>query len=242
MISVVIPTLNEEKNIVTILNSLALQKIDEGIEVVIADAHSQDKTKEKALEFKKKFKNLLIVEGGLPAVGRNRGALASTGDPIFFIDADMVILEDDFLKKAVDYFRGKNLSIATTYLYPQSKKIIDHILIGIYNILLRPAKFIRPMGAMCIVASREMFERVGGYPEDVVMAEDHEFVNNCSKKGRYDIIPLYITMSVRRFDKEGRLKLLLKYLMATIHTLFKGPIKKPIFKYEFASYDKEKEV
>lgn len=239
MISIVIPALNEEKYIASLLQSIAKQKVNEDIEIVVADAGSTDHTKEVAMEYSQTFKSVKVVPGGMPAVGRNNGAKASLGDPIFFIDADMVLLQTDFLKKSLDYFRGHNLAIATSFLKPNSQKLIDHVLVGLYNVILRGVKYIRPLGAMCIVASREAFQKSGGYPENVVMAEDHDFVKNCLKFGKYGILPTTAVFSVRRFNKEGRLGLAGKYLKASAHRVFYGPITKPIFDYEFKYSEKE---
>lgn len=231
MISVVIPAYNEEKFIATALESLAAQKLDEPLEVIVADAHSKDKTREAVESFRGKFANLAIVDGGMPAVGRNRGAEASSGNPIVFLDADMALPDPVFLARNMEYFRKHDLAAATTKLVPQSKNWLDHLFVGFYNMILWPAAFVRPLGAMCIVASREAYEKSGGYPEDVIMAEDHDFVLRCSKFGKYRILPVAAHFHVRRFIKEGRVRLVLVYLKATILRVFTGPIKK--FKYEF---------
>jgi glycosyltransferase involved in cell wall biosynthesis len=239
MISIIIPALNEEKHIGTLLQSLSEQDFDEDVEVVVADAGSQDKTREIVMSYKDHFYKVSVVEGGMPAVGRNNGAKASSGEIIFFLDADLKLPGNHFLRENVSYFRNNNLSVATTPLKPDSEKFIDHLLTNSYNLILRPAKYIRPLGAMCIVARRDAFEKSGGYPEDVVMAEDHDFVKNCLPFGKYDILPVHAIFSVRRFDKEGRLGLAIKYLQATIYRIFKGPIRKPIFEYEFKYSDDE---
>ena len=239
MISIIIPALNEEKHIGILLGSLAEQKIEESIEIVVADAGSTDKTKEVIQEHAVHFHKVSIVKGGMPAVGRNNGAKASSGDVIFFIDADLRVTSPDFLKTTADFFRNNKLAIGTTPLKPDSSKWIDHIMVGAYNLILYPAKYIRPLGAMCIVASREAFEKSKGYPEDVVMAEDHDFVKNCLPFGKYGILPMRVIFSVRRFNKEGRFGLLYKYMKASIYNALKGPIRKPIFEYEFKYSDDE---
>lgn len=231
MISIVIPAFNEEKYIGTILQSLVEQDFSEDKEVIVADADSNDRTREVAESFAPHFHRLVVVKGGMPAVGRNNGAKASSGDIIIFIDADLQIKNRHFLKNNVEHFRKYKLAAATTKLIPQSDKFIDHILVGFYNIILKPAVFIRPLGAMCIMASRDVFQKIGGYPEDVVMAEDHDFVLKCSKVGKYGILPVPIYMSVRRLDKEGRFGLAFKYLKASLLRVLKGPIKE--FDYEF---------
>ena len=238
MISVVIPTYNEAAFIGTLLESLARQEVGEPLEVIVADNRSRDMTCEIAERFRQRFTDLLIVDGGTPAIGRNRGAQASSGDPIFFIDADLELPDLEFLTRNVRYFRLHRLAAASVRLVPKSEKWFDHLLVELYNFLLWPAIFIRPLGSMCIVADRSVFARVGGYPEDVVMAEDHDFVLRCSKLGRYRILPGRAHFNVRRLDKEGRLSLVSKYLRASILRVFRGPI--TVFDYEFGYFGEDR--
>jgi len=77
MLSIIIPTLNEEKNLSLLLSSLKEEKGD--WEIIIADAGSTDKTLKVAEDF-----GCIITEGGLPAEGRNKGALKARGDIFLF--------------------------------------------------------------------------------------------------------------------------------------------------------------
>lgn len=239
MLSIIIPTLNEEKHIAYILDQLLKQDFSEDLEIIIADAHSQDKTREVARKYQDKFSKLSIIDGGLPAVGRNQGAKISLGDPIMFLDADLSLPDSFFLKNSVNYFRNKNLSIATTFLEPRSDKLTDRFLIISYNFIMRLFKFTKTLGSACVIVKRDVFQKSGGYPEDVLLAEDHAFVRSCAHHGRYDILPYKVAFSVRRFNKEGRFILLLKYFKILLHMIFLGPVKKPIVKYEFKYSDKE---
>ena len=238
MISVVIPAYNEERFIGTLLDALAAQEIDEPVEVVVADAHSKDRTREVVEGYRPKFAKLAVVDGGLPAVGRNAGARASSGDPIVFLDADMDLPDRTFLARDVSYFRLKHLAAATSPLVPKDGTWTDRAMVGFYNVLLRPAVHVRPLGSMCIVARRDVFERTGGYPEDVIMAEDHDFVLKCARLGKYGILPVPAEFNIRRMEKEGRGRLAYLYAKATVMRVFKGPIKK--FDYEFG-YSEEAE-
>ena len=238
MISVIIPTYNEEKYIGQLLKSLAEQDCAKEIEVVVADAFSIDKTRETVMEFENFFKKLLIIDGGFQSIARNKGAKVSSGDLLFFIDADLVIPDADFISKAGAFFRKNNLGISTVYLAPMSSKIFDKIMMWFYSLCLYMSKYFRALGAMCIIADRKVFEAVGGYPEDVIMNEDHDLMLHASHIGKYKVTPLWVYFSVRRFEKEGRWNLIWKYAQATYHNVLYGPIKKPIFDY---GYDYEKE-
>ena len=66
--SIIIPTYNEEEYLPVLLDSIKEQDFDD-YEIIVADANSTDKTVEIAKDY-----GCIVVEGGLPAVGRNNGA------------------------------------------------------------------------------------------------------------------------------------------------------------------------
>ena len=235
MISVVIPTLNEERFLGVLFESLAAQVISEPLEIIVADNYSTDRTREVVKAFTGRFERLTIVDGGSPAVGRNAGALSGSGDPIFFLDADLELRDSHFLANNVNYFRERDLAAATVRLSPLSGRWCDHVLVSLYNGILLPAALIRrPLGSMCIAAARSVFNVVGGYPEDVAISEDHDFAQRCVRIGRYGILPIRAHFSVRRLEREGRIPLCLKYIKASYLRTFRGPIRE--FDYEFGCF------
>ena len=239
MISIVIPALNEKRYIGKLLDSILAQELSESIEVIVADAHSTDGTRDVVNSYGTRL-DIKIVDGGMPAIARNNGAKASSGDPIFFIDADLTLPDPQFLQKNLDYFRRHHLAIAATPLIPDSTHRGDYFLVGFYSHFFMPLmQHISPFGAMCVVASREAFQKTGGYPEGHIMNEDHDFVQACWKVGPYGILPVASHFSVRRMEKEGRFGLAWKYTYATMYRLFVGPIRRPLFSYEFAHKDPE---
>ena len=94
MLSIIIPTLNEEKYLPLLLESIKKQKDFFDYEIIVADAGSKDKT----LEIAKNY-GCITVGGGLPSKARNEGAKITNGNTLLFLDAD-VILTNDFLKLA----------------------------------------------------------------------------------------------------------------------------------------------
>lgn len=67
MLSIIIPTLNEEKYLLILLSEIRKQNFID-YEIIVADAVSEDRTIEIARSF-----NCNIIKGGLPAKGRNEG-------------------------------------------------------------------------------------------------------------------------------------------------------------------------
>ena len=78
MITVVVPTYNEEKNIERCLQALAKQTISrDSYEIIVVDGNSKDKTSEIAAKYADKV--LQQVSSGVGGA-RNDGAKAAKGD------------------------------------------------------------------------------------------------------------------------------------------------------------------
>ncbi len=236
MLSIIIPTLNEEKNLSVILSCINKEKIKD-LEIIIADAGSKDKT----IEIAKSF-NCVVTGGGLPAKGRNKGAKIAKGDTFLFLDADLK-LSKNFVKKSLKCFLKEKLSIASFPIYPQKNNIYlnPFTLNLLYNYPQRLLERIFPLGAMGIMVKKDVFEKVGGFDETIKLSEDHCFVQDCSKIGKFGTLECSnIYMPIRRFERDGYFRTGIKYLLCTLHMIFIGPVRSDILKYTFDYEDNKK--
>jgi len=235
MLSIIIPTLNEEKNLSFLLP--ALRKEDaEKMEIVIADAGSTDKT----LEIAKNF-NCVVTDGGLPAEGRNKGALKARGDIFLFLDADLK-LSEEFVKNSFEEFTNKKLDIASFAIFPLKNSIyLNPLTMNLfYNFPQILLSRIFPMGAMGIMVRKEVFEKVNGFDKTIRLAEDHCFVQDAAKLGKFGVIrSAKIFMPVRRFERDGYWQTIFKYLLCGLHMIFIGPVRSDRFNYRFGHYNKK---
>jgi glycosyltransferase involved in cell wall biosynthesis len=236
-ISIIIPTLNEEKFLPKLLNSIKEQNY-KNYEVIIADANSTDKT----IEIAKSY-NAKIIEGGKPARGRNNGAKISIGDYLLFLDAD-VILPKNFLEKAIYEFDHHYYEVATFRFEPISNLKIDHLIFKLANVLIERTRKIYPLApGFCIICTRRIFRRIGGFDESLFLAEDHDFVKRASKFSKFGIIKdTKVFVSVRRLEKEGRINLIRKYFLAEIYRTLKGKVDREILEYEFGNFQNGKNI
>ncbi|MDD5753020.1 MAG: glycosyltransferase [Candidatus Pacebacteria bacterium] len=236
MLSIIIPTLNEEKNLFIILSCIAKEKI-KNLEIIIADAGSKDKTIEIAKQF-----DCVITDGGLPACGRNKGAKIAKGDILLFLDADL-LLSQDFIKKSLKTFKEERLAIASFPIYPQKNNIYLNPLTMnlIYNYPQRILERIFPLGAMGIMVRKDVYEKVKGFDETIKLAEDHCFVQDCANLGKFGTIECAsVYMPTRRFEKDGYFRTGIKYLLCSLHMIFIGPVRSDILKYTFDYEDNKK--
>ena len=133
MISIVIPTLNEEKFLPKLLDSLVVQT-KKDFEVIVVDGHSKDKTVEKALSYKKKLplRVISLKQPSLP-VQRNAGANAAKGDWFIFIDADSIAMPY-FVERVRSFIDEKQPKWFTTWCAPDSDSVHDAIFTLLSNI------------------------------------------------------------------------------------------------------------
>lgn len=91
LVSVVIPTYNEEKDIGECLNSLLVQSY-KNVEVIVVDDDSNDGT----TEIVKRFTSVRMIKGKHrgPGFSRNLGSKKAKGKILVFVDADMSFPKD----------------------------------------------------------------------------------------------------------------------------------------------------
>lgn len=233
-LSIIIPVKNEEEHLPRLLKTIAEQTFRD-FEVIVADAHSTDRTAEIATSF-----GARVVEGGMPGPGRNRGALHATGEMIVFFDADVALPGALFLEECLAEMDRKELDVATCKVKPISQNPVDHALHEAYNAYVIAMEHIRPHApGFCIFVRRHIHEGIKGFDEDVVFAEDHEYVQRAAKQGhRFGILRSHpIGASIRRLEKDGRISIALKYLYGELRMMVKGPIKETPFDYEMGGDD-----
>ncbi len=232
--SVIIPTLNEEKFLPRLLKDLDSQR-DKNFEIIVADAHSEDKTREIALHYKHLPIRFFDNERKNVAYQRNMGAKKARGRYLVFLDADAGISPTFFsrLHAFIDIKKGLLLlpSIAPYERMGQTKVIFPAI-----NLLLEAAQNLgRPFstGGSFIIETN-FFHLIGGFNEELFISEDHDLIQNAYNWGVKAKFLKNITFrfSLRRMKKEGQLSVFYKYLIASAHVLLKKQMKKGIFDYE----------
>ena len=232
-VSVIIPTFNEEKYLPRLLRSLERQSVQPN-EVIVVDAFSVDKTRDIAKKFGCK-----IVDGGVPAVARNKGASTATQPILLFLDAD-VVLPKAFLVKTLKEMTDRELDIASCYIKPISRYKIDSWLHALANYYLKLTNQFHPhIPGFCIFVKRNLHRAIKGFDTTLVLAEDHDYVQRARKVGKFNYLQSYkIPVSVRRLSEEGRVKIALKYVAVELHLLFLGKVRKSIFSYKFGDHFK----
>ena len=233
-ISIIIPALNEEAMLPRLLDSIKAQDFKD-YEIIVSDAHSRDRTREIALEY-----GCRVVDGGLPAAGRNAGAAVAQGEFLFFLDAD-VVLPQGFIRNVYHEMQDRYFDLATCEIRPLSDYRLDRVLHRMINlgVILNLRTDPKALG-FCIFVTKRLFQRVGGFDETVLVAEDNNFVKRASEfRGLRYLSSAYILVSIRRFEKEGRFAYMKKGIKLNLYRTFKGEIRSDdVIEYEFDAFDK----
>lgn len=229
MLSIVIPTKNEEEYLPKLLASLRKQTLQPH-EIIVADAWSTDKTRQIAEAF-----GASVVDGGMPGPGRNRGAVVANGDVLLFLDADVELQDATFLQKALEEFSARQLDFATCDILPLTNSRLDRLFHRFYNAYTRAMANVRPHApGFCIFARRTKHEQIHGFDETVLFCEDQDYVVRGKAIGTFGILrSVTVPVSVRRFERDGRLQIAVKYALAEVYIFFIGPIRSNIFNYTF---------
>ena len=169
-------------------------------------------------------------------MARNIGAQAARGGRIFFFDAD-VTLKPDFLEKSIGELNTRNLEVSAAYVWPMSKKAIDWLYYSICNsIFFLTQTFYPYVAGSSLISTPGVHKRIHGFDKTILLGEDSDYVKRASRITRFRMLRKSVSVSVRRFEKEGRLKLGAQYLLAFFYRIFLGEIRSPFFRYSFGSY------
>lgn len=229
MVTIVIPTKNEEAYLPRLLESIQRQTLKPS-KIIVADAHSTDRTREIA-----RAHGARVVDGGMISFARNAGARCATTDFILFLDADVELRDPEFLEKAVGEMLERKLGLATCDVFPLSDQYIDHFLHKAYNTYARAWGSMYPHApGFCLLIRRELHEKIEGFDETITFCEDHDYARRACEHGTFGFLKsTKIPVSIRRLDRDGRMKIVVKYMLAEIHLALLGPIKHNKFRYTF---------
>jgi len=188
LVSVVVTTKNEEKNIENCLISIKEQTYSP-IEIIVVDNNSEDETKEIA----RKYTDLIFNKGPERSAQRNFGVRQATGKYILYLDTDM-ILSREVIKEGVEKCENED-NIA---LYIQERIIGNGFWIKVRD-------FERSFyNATCIDCARFIrmgkFLEIGGFDENLTGPEDWDFDRRIRQVGKVDIIEAPIYHNEREFN------------------------------------------
>ena len=220
MISVVVPTYNEEKNIENCLKSLLNQTLSrKEYEIIVVDGYSKDKT----VEIAKKYSDKVIQQKSKGVGGaRNDGIGVSKGEIIATTDADCIIPKN-WLEKIKQSFENKKVVCVYGQQEPLEYTFKNKISLKLSNLLIFTTYFFNiymTVGANMAFRKKPFLE-IGGYNNNSA-GDDFELPLRLKKKGKFYHNPkMRILFSMRRYNEEGIIETLMNWILNIINTKYK---------------------
>ena len=193
-LSVIIPTLNEEKLIGKLLRHITLNSNGHVADVIVVDANSKDNTESRAIQL---GANVIKSEEASRALQMNKGAEMATGDILYFVHADAfppVTFAEDILQaveEGIDFgcyrFRFKS----------------SNPLLKINSFFTR-FKFLWCRGGdQTLFIKKDIFEAEGRFNEKYVVMEDFELIQRLWRKYKFTVLPKSVIVSARKYKING---------------------------------------
>lgn len=199
MISIIIPTLNEENHIGDLLQFLTQHPQNDMFEIIVVDGHSGDKT----VEIVKTFNTALYFSNPCSrALQMNDGAAHAKGDILYFVHADVHLIPsfvDDIFQSVGQGFD----SGCFRFKFDRPTNPLLHI----NSFFTRfPFRWCRG-GDQTLFITRKAFDRVDGFNERYVIMEDYELLDRLGEANiSFQVIPKSIKVSARKYEKNSYLK------------------------------------
>jgi rSAM/selenodomain-associated transferase 2 len=191
-ISVIIPVLNEEKSIAATLRAVvALQPY----EVIVVDGGSGDHTREICCDLGAR---VLVSERGR-ARQMNHGAQRATGEVLLFLHADTRLPESAFHDIA-GALGNPQCPGGRFDVELEGRHWMLKIIGALINFRSRTTEV--GTGDQAIFVRREVFSRMGGYP-DLPLMEDIAFCRTLKQLGGVACLRSRVVTSGRRWESDG---------------------------------------
>lgn len=191
-ISVIVPALNEEAAIARAVDSA---RAAAGVEVIVADGGSRDRTVAVARE---RGAEVVVSRPGR-AAQMNAGAERARGQVFLFLHADTTLPVG--YDRAAARELGRPGTVAGAFrLAIDGRGRALRLIEGLVH--WRSTALHTPYGDQALFLPAEVFRRVGGYP-DLRIMEDLELTRRLRKLGRIGIVPEAVRTSARRWEERG---------------------------------------
>ncbi len=211
MMSIVVPTYNEEANIVACLQSLSRQTLDrDEYEIIVVDGNSKDRTRELA----KKYADVVMTQTSNKVGGaRNDGAMRARGEIIANTDADCIV-PPNWLEIIQHDFRRYDIAQLYGAVYPIEDGIKNRLFLIGANMFSMLGYY---TGALyytlgCNTAfNKKAFIKAGMY-RCIDAGDDLEIVKRIQKMGRVMLDSrMRVGFSMRRYQQFGTVKSLYEW-------------------------------
>jgi rSAM/selenodomain-associated transferase 2 len=194
VLAIIVPALREAANLARLLP--ALRAAAPGAEIIVADAGSDDGTREVAARVA--GVTVLTCERGR-ARQMNAGARAAHGDTLLFLHADTV-LPDGFEASITRALAEPGVVAGRFDVRLDNPRWPFRMIASLMNLRSRWSGI--STGDQALFVRRDVFEALGGFP-DIPLMEDIELTRRLKRRGRQAALRERVTTSARKWEREG---------------------------------------
>ena len=200
LVSIIIPTYNEAAGITALLHHLrrAGTATDAAVEIIVADRPGTDATATLA-----RLAGARVV--ACPRKGRaaqlNQGARQATGSILYFLHADS--------RPPMGFLADIRGAVAAGYGCGCFRLAFDmpHWFLRAHAWFTRFDMKVARFGDQSLFVQRTIFERAGGYREDLLLMEDQEITGRLKQLTPLLVLPGPIITSARKYRENGVFRL-----------------------------------
>ncbi len=198
-ISIIIPILNEEKTIVSLLQHLIKNSFNNNIsEIIVVDGGSTDQSFSLVSEYSlKNNKVLLLFSEKGRAKQMNKGANRAKGDILYFLHADS-FPPTNFDQLIINEFKKGNLAGCFKMKFNN-----NHWWLRLASWLTKFQWRACRGGDQSQYITKNLFKEIGGYDEKFMIYEDNILINELYKRNQFKVIQKWIVTSARLYDRKG---------------------------------------
>ena len=206
LVTIVIPCKNEKDIILKTLDLLNHQVDIKNVKVIVCDASNDGVTKLDLLDrleyqHRTDMFDLYLMDGGLPAIARNNGFKLVATPYVLFMDADVFLLNPKVLKRSIVRIHRYHLDLVTAKFRSDNGKY--NYVYKVFDLIQALSKWSTPfcLGGYMLVRS-ETFKSIGGFDEEIKVAEDYMFSKQIKPK-KFGRINNIVFTPPRRFENKG---------------------------------------
>ena len=195
MISIIIPTYNEEENIAYTIKEIKIRDRENLIsEIIVSDGQSTDKTCQSASNA---GATVVVSSQKGRAAQMNYGAMTAKGDLLYFLHADS-IPPDSFTSQIMEAYNdgAKSGCFRLAFDY-------DHWFLKANCWFTRFDINAVRFGDQSLFVKKDIFKKCGEFDENLLMMEDQEIIHRLKKYGKFKIMNTAVITSARKYLDNG---------------------------------------
>jgi len=206
-LSIIVPILNEEEQLRCLLTDLLRQKsID--FEVILSDGGSIDNPAAVVAEYERFSGYRISLHVGEKGRGRqlNAGIAKARSSWLLLMHVDSRFQDDLALRRGLDMMKDYKTNRVAGRFPLRFRHSAGRVAEAGYYYYEWKARLPREEcihGDQGFLLSRETFQHVGHFRENLPVMEDTDFAERLRRIGKWVLLPSEISTSARRFETEG---------------------------------------